>query len=216
MHARGAGPLETHRLEFLAESENAIFADVEGVVVEEKFLGLRKHFVRLLEFARHALHGTHAPRVAGKGLGPQAERAKRRTAARGVKGNIRIKQEWNIVIFNFQILLVHFGREGKFIELGGLQQRTRRIVHDFPVFHIARAQDLGKRLALCVFHDGMIEFAAHDEVDVRARQQAFGRLDLNLGADEANLEAGLLFFHRARHAQVAEESTVEVNKTTNS
>ena len=89
VHASGAGPLESHGFEFLAQRDDAILADVEGVVIEEKFLGLRKHFVRLLEFAGHIFHGTHAPGVAGKRLRPEAEGAERRTAARGVKRNVR-------------------------------------------------------------------------------------------------------------------------------
>src|SRR5580704_18173589 len=99
MDARGAGPLETHRFEFLAQSQNAIFPNVERVVVEEKFFGLRKHFVRLLEFASYAIHGTHAPRVSGKRLRPQTEGAKSRAPTRGVEGDIRVQQKWNVVIF---------------------------------------------------------------------------------------------------------------------
>src|ERR1700685_2343458 len=129
MDGGGTGPMETHRLEFLAQSQNAIFTDVERVVVEEKFLGLRKHFVRLLEFARYAVHGTYAPCVPGKRLRPQAEGAKSRTAARRVEGNIRVQQKWNVVIFDFEILFIDFGCEWKFIKLGGLQHRTRRVVH---------------------------------------------------------------------------------------
>src|SRR6202050_2548851 len=52
----------------------------------------------------------------------------------------------------------------------------------------------------------MIEYTADDEINVRARQQAFGRCDLNLGTDEANLEAWLLVFHCAGHAQIAKET----------
>ena len=42
VHARRAGPLKAYGLEFLAEREDAILANVERVVVEEKFLGLRE------------------------------------------------------------------------------------------------------------------------------------------------------------------------------
>ena len=57
-----------------------------------------------------------------------------------------------------------------------------------------------------VFHNSVIEFAANDEINVLARQQTFRRLDLHLGPDEADLDSRLLVFHRASHAQVAEET----------
>src|ERR1700683_3056622 len=141
MDASSAGPLEADGFEFLAKSQNAIFADVEGIVVKEKFLGLRKHFVRLLEFARHAVHRSHAPRVAGKRLGPKTKRAQSRAASRRIKRNIGIQEEWNVIIFDLQILLVDFGGERQFIKLRGLQQRARRIVDYLAVLHVARAQD---------------------------------------------------------------------------
>jgi hypothetical protein len=75
VNAGRAGPLKAHRLEFLAEREDAILANVEGIVVEEKFLGLRKHFVRLLELAGHRFNAAHAPGVTRESLRPQAERA---------------------------------------------------------------------------------------------------------------------------------------------
>ena len=89
MDARRAGPLEADRLEFLAERDDAVLANVERIVVEEEFLGLREHLVRLPEFARHVFHRAHAPGVAGKRLRPQAEGAKRRTSASGVERNER-------------------------------------------------------------------------------------------------------------------------------
>src|SRR6202050_3607903 len=100
MAANRGRPLEADGFEFLAKSQNAIFADVEGIVVKEKFLGLRKHFVRLLEFASYAVHRSHTPSVAGKSLRPKAERAQSRATSRGIKGNIRIQQEWNVVFLD--------------------------------------------------------------------------------------------------------------------
>src|ERR1700733_13267862 len=111
VHARRAGPLKADRFEFLTERQHAVLTDVESVVVEEKFLGLRKHFVRLPEFARYVFHRAHAPRVAGKRLRPQAERTKSRTSARGVERNVRIQQERHIVFFDREMFLVNLGRE---------------------------------------------------------------------------------------------------------
>ena len=134
--------MEADGLEFLAKSQNAIFADVEGIVVKEKFLGLRKHLVRLLKLARHAVHRSHAPSVAGKRLGPKTKRAQSRTASRRIKRNIRVQEEWNVIILDLQILLIDFGGERQFIKFRGLQQRARRIVDHLAVLHVARAQDL--------------------------------------------------------------------------
>ena len=203
MHARRAGPLKAHRLEFLAEREDAILANVERVVVKEKFLGLRKHLVRLLEFARHGFDATHAPGVAGKRLRPQAESAESRATARGVEGNERVQQERHIVFFDGQIALVDIGRKRKRIEFFGLQQRTRRIVNDLAILDVADVCDFRDGLAVCVVHNGVIEFSAHDEIDIGAGEQAFRRLDLHLRSDEADLDSGLLFLHGRGHAKVA-------------
>src|SRR6202034_3726744 len=118
MDAGRAGPPEPHRLEFLAKSQDPVLANVEGVVIKEEFLGLRKHLVRLAEFPCDVLDGPRAPRVAGKRLGPEAERTKGRTTPRGVKRNERMQQEWHIVFFNLHVFLIYIGREGKLVELG--------------------------------------------------------------------------------------------------
>ena len=52
----------------------------------------------------------------------------------------------------------------------------------------------------------MIELAAHHEIDVRAGQQAFRRLDLHLRPYEGDFDSGLFLFHRPRHAQIAVEA----------
>ncbi len=134
MNTGRAGPLEANRLEFLAERQHAVFANVESIVVEEKFFRLREHLVRLLEFAGYAVHRTDAPGVPGKRLRPETESTQSRTSARGVKGNVRIQQERNIVIFDFEMLLVNLGGEGQRIQLGRLQHGPRGIVHHFSVF----------------------------------------------------------------------------------
>ena len=121
VHARGAGPLESHGLEFLAECEDAILANVESVVVKEKFLRLRKHLVRLPEFPRNILHRAHAPGVAGKRLRPQTKSAKGRASSRGVKRNVRIQQERHIVFFDREIFLVDLGGKWQRVQFRGLQ-----------------------------------------------------------------------------------------------
>src|SRR5204863_2934606 len=60
-HARRARPAESDRLELRANIENALLADVERIVIEEKFLRLRKQRQRLLHFPRDVLGRANAP-----------------------------------------------------------------------------------------------------------------------------------------------------------
>ena len=136
-----AGPLEADGLEFLAESEDAILANVERIVVKEEFLGLRKHFVSLAEFPRDALDRSRAPRVAGKRLRPQAESTQGRTSSRRIERNEWVQQERHIVFFDFHVFLVDVRGKGKFVQLGSLHQWPRGVVHNFAVLHVARVRD---------------------------------------------------------------------------
>src|ERR1700751_3745039 len=118
-------------------------------------------------------------------LRPQAEGAESRTTARGVEGNERMQQERHAVFLDGKVALVYVGRKRKRIKLFRLQQRTGRIVNYFSVFDVADVRNSRNRLAVRIVHDGVIEFSAHDEIDVGAAEKAFRRLDLALRADEA-------------------------------
>ncbi len=50
-------------------------------------------------------------------LRPQAERAHRRAAARGVERNVRIQQERNVVAREIEIALVDLGDPGQLVQI---------------------------------------------------------------------------------------------------
>ena len=140
--------MEFQRLELGAEIQDAILANIESVVVEENFLHLREIFDGLIYFARDVFGGAGAPGVAGNGLRPHAEGAKRRAAARGIERNVRIQEKWNVVAFDLQVALVNVGSERKRIQLRGMQLRARRVVNDLAVFAIADAQNFAEWVCL--------------------------------------------------------------------
>ena len=55
---------------------------------------------RALHFFHNVINGTGPPGVAGNGLRPHAEGAKRRAAAGCVKRNERVQEKRDVVIFN--------------------------------------------------------------------------------------------------------------------
>ena len=117
-----------------------------------------------------------------------------------------MQQERHIVFFDREVALVDVGRKRKRVEFFGLQQRTRRIVDYLAVFDVADVCDSGDGLAVRIVHHGVVEFSAHDEINIGAGEKAFRRLDLHLRADEANFDSGLLFLHGFGHAKVAVET----------
>ena len=181
VHARGGRPLEFQRLEFGAKIQHAILANIESVVVEENLFHLRKIFDGLFYFAGHVFRGTGAPGMAGNCLRPHAESAQRRTTAGGVKGHVRIQEERYVVALNFQVALVNICRERQGVEFRGVQLRARSGVHDLAVFAIANAHDLADRFSVCVFHNGMVKFAAGHKINVFAGQEGFVGLDVTGG-----------------------------------
>src|SRR5207245_809602 len=146
--------------------DDAILADVEGIVVEEDFFHLRKIFEGLLHFARDVVGRAGAPGVAGDGLRPHAEGTESGAAARGVEGNKRVQKEGDVVALDLQVALVDITGKGESIEFFGVKLRTRGVVNDLAVFAVADAEDVGEGLAVGVFDDGMVELAASDKVDV--------------------------------------------------
>ncbi len=84
-----------------------------------------------------------------------------------------MQQERDVVILNRQIVLIHVGGERQIVELFGLHQRTRRIMDDFAVLHVAGIGDLRDGFALRKFHDRMIKFAADDKIEIGAGRAGF-------------------------------------------
>src|SRR5207302_4369120 len=105
--ARRARPAETKGFELLREFEHAVFADVERIVVKEKFFGLREQFQRLADLFRDIIGGAHAPGVAGKRLRPQTKRAEGRAASRGIERYVGVEEKRNVVVLDLEVALVH-------------------------------------------------------------------------------------------------------------
>src|SRR5262250_3408494 len=144
--------------------------------------------------------------MTGKRLRPQAERAQRRTSARSVKRDERVQQEGNVVVLDLEVALVNIGGKRQRIQFRGLEHGPGRVVHDLAVFDIADIRDFRERLALRVFHDGMIEFAADNKVDIGTRKQALRRLDLYMRTDKGDLQVRLLLLHSSGEPQIALEA----------
>ena len=120
MAARGAGPLELQGLEFLAQLDGAILADVEGIVVEEDLFHLREVAEGLFDFLHDVVHRTRAPGMSGNRLRPHTEGTEGRTAAGSVEGNERIQEKRDVVAFDLQITIVNVRGEGQRVQLFGV------------------------------------------------------------------------------------------------
>src|SRR5712672_155209 len=206
VNAGRGGPAEFQWLEFAAQFEDAILANVERIVVEENFLHLRKIFDGLLHFASHIVRGTHTPGVSGNGLRPHAESAQRGTATSGIERDEGMQQKWDVIVFNLEVALVNVGGKRKGVQLGGVQLRALRVVYDPAILAITDAQNVAERLAVRVFDDGVIELAAGHKFDVFAGIQGFVGLDVPMGADKGDLEAGIRFLNLADQLDVALEA----------
>src|SRR5438132_2444509 len=94
-------------------------------------------------------------------LRPQAERALRRAATGDVEREERIQEEWDVVLANIQIALVHVDHVGKRIQV--LDGRTVRIVNTLSVFQVRNAGDICQWLPVRKLDSRKIKFPAHDE-----------------------------------------------------
>src|SRR5262249_20028483 len=159
VHACRTRPPKPQGLQLCANIEDAVFADVERIVVEEKFLCLREQAKRLPDFPSHVFARANSPGMSGKRLRPQTKRAERRTAARRVKSHIRMKQEWNVVSLDRKVAFVNLGRERQLIEIFRLKLRPRRVQMNAAIVSVTRTCNLTERLTLRELDDGVVEFA---------------------------------------------------------
>ena len=102
-------------------------------------------------------------------LRPQAERALRRAAARGVERDERIQQERHVVPGDVEIALVDVSDVRQRVEI--LNLRRVRIVDDLAVLQEGNSGNLFQRLAVGEVDDRVVEFLAADEIDHRAIAQ---------------------------------------------
>ena len=98
-------------------------------------------------------------------LRPQAERALRRTATRGVQRDVRVEQERNVVAARIEVALVDVDDVRQRIEIGDC--RAVGIVNDLarsaPRYETPRISLSG--LPLAIFHRREVELAPDDEID---------------------------------------------------
>src|SRR6185295_6183082 len=125
------GPCFPDGLQLFTHRDRSILRPRKGVVIEENLFEIWKHLPRALELGRYVLGTASAPRVPADCLRPQTERAKRRTASRGVERNEWVEQERNVVLSDIQIALVNVGRERQRIQI--VKRRAIGVMHDAVV-----------------------------------------------------------------------------------
>ena len=137
-------------------------------------------------------------------LGPEAERALRRASARRVQGHKGVEQERHVVAADIQVAPVDVGHVRQGVEI--LDGRTVGIVHHVSILAVRNAEDVFDRLALRVFHDGVVEFLAAGYVnDLCFHQRLLGQ-HANVGSDESDLDVRIAVFDGLSYADVARES----------
>ena len=172
--ARGARPGHLQRLQLFAKLDGARLLNVEGVVVEEEFLHPGPVLHGLLHFGGNGVRRALAPRVSAERLRPEAEGTLRRASTRGVERDERIEQERHVVLAGIDVALVNVNHIGQRVEVR--HGRTIGIVNHGAVGStVRRTQDFAQRLAVGVFHGGVVELAAHDEIDGFVRRRAISR-----------------------------------------
>ena len=184
--ARSAGPGQAQRLQLGAQLDGARRLDIESIVVEEKLLHFRPVLLDLRHFSRHIVGGALAPRMSAQSLRPQAERALRRAAARGVERNVGMQQERHVVTRNVEIALVDVGDVRQRIQI--LNLRRVRIVHDLAILQERNAGNLFQRLALGVVDHGVVKLLAGNEIDRRTIAQRLLRQHADMRPHKSNLD----------------------------
>ena len=142
--------------------------------------------------------------MSAQSLRPQAERALRRTAARGVKRDVGVQQERHVVTGHVEIALVNVGDVRKRIQI--LNLRRIRIVHDLAVLQEGNAGNVFQRLAFGVVDHGVIKLFAGHEIDRRTIAQRLLRQHAHVRSNESNLDLGIASLDGARQANVARKA----------
>ena len=143
--------------------------------------------------------------MAGVRLRPQAERAHRRAAARGVERDERIQQERNVVAREVEIALVDLGDPGQLIQILD-ERRLPGLWTMLPSLAEADAGQLFERLALGVVGDLVIELAAHDEIDRGLVRSAFSGSTVTGGPTNATFSFGFDVLHHLARSSRRRES----------
>ena len=185
-----ARPGHAHLAELARDRLGARQVVGEGVVVEEEFLHLRHRLFRPGDLLRDVFHAARAVFVAADGLRPQAEGAARFAAAPGIEGDVRVLEIADEIILDLQVALVDRRDEGQPVHVF---QHGPLFVHlDRAVFvAIDQAGDGFPVAAFRDVADGEVVVLAGDEIDGFRFFQRGARIDRDIGADQADLDAGL-------------------------
>ena len=134
-------------------------------------------------------------------LRPQAERALRRTAARGVQRDEWIEQEWHIVATRIDVALIHIYHVRQCIEIGHC--RAVGVVQYLAIRPTIRnAEYLIQRLTIGILNYGVIELPAHDEIKRRAFLEGHLRQGGYVRSHESDLQPRVGRFHGSRQLDV--------------
>ena len=107
VNSRGARPRRLERLQLFTHGDRAVLRPRERVIIEENLLKIGKLLPRSFDFCGDVLGTACPPGVPADRLRPQAERAQRRTAARGVERDVRIEQEGHVIPGYVEVPLVY-------------------------------------------------------------------------------------------------------------
>ena len=190
-----AAPGQAERCQLFRDFAGARQVRGEGVVIEEKFLHLRKELLHVGHFVGDILRRTHAIFVSADGLRPEAEGALRRATAAGVKAHVRMQQVTDEIFFDLQIALVdvrHPGSASMFVD-----HLAFGIVLDLAfLVPVGKPGDRFETDAFGHFLAGEIKFLAADPIDGPGSLQRFGRQHRRMRADETDLRFGPVLFDR--------------------
>ena len=137
-------------------------------------------------------------------LGPEAERALRRASARRVQRHKRVEQERHVVAADIQVAPVNVGHVRQGVEI--LDGRPVGIMHDASILAIRNAENVFDRLALRVFHDGVVEFLAAGYVNHFGFHQRLLGQHADVRSDEGDLDVRIAVFDGLGDADIAGKS----------
>ena len=147
-----------------------------------------KRLLRVFQFVDDVTDAAGAVGVPADGLRPQAEGAARFAAAPGVKRQIRVPQIADEVVLDLEVALVDRRDERQLVHV--VQQRALVVVDDAAVVPaIRQTGDAAEVAALGDLLDREVELLARDEIELARRPAAACRLDRDLRADHADLQA---------------------------
>src|SRR5262249_36927784 len=174
--------------------------DCESVIVKEYLVYIGKQIKRMPDLSRHVVRGSSSPRVAVKGLRPQAKRAERRTTPSSVKRYVWMQEERHVVSRYVEVALVDWSHPWQLVKI--LDLWARGIMNYPAIVAIAYSPYVTERFAGGEFGYSVVEFLVSHEIDGFAGIQALLRQRSNVGSHECNLERGFGLFHQLSESYI--------------